>query len=248
MAHPEHADQRGHGRRARGRRGAHRSAPGRRGHVRRLHDAGDGPARQPRGEAPLHVRRRARRPAHDPGPVRGGRRDGRAPQPEPRGVVRPRAGPPGHRAIDSRRRVRRSPGRDPQRRPGPLSRAPGALLAAWRADRSGCSRSLAGPGPTTGRRRDDPRLEPDGLGRARGRRSARRGRRRGRGRRPPRAQPARPRRHRHVRPANPARRGRPRGGHDRRSRCGDRRVGHRGRVRRARRAGPAPVGASPTSA
>ncbi len=60
------ADLGGGLRRRRHRRGDDGPAPGRRDHDAELHPRRDGPGREPRGEDPLHVRRRGRLPARDP--------------------------------------------------------------------------------------------------------------------------------------------------------------------------------------
>ena len=163
-------------------------------------------------------------PLTDPGAGRRGRRHGRPPLAEPRGVVRPRPGPDGRGARP----------RPPT--PGRCSRAAirsddpvvflehrGAVLVARAtvaatAASTACAARAARPSAAPGSDVDDRRLVAHGRHGAGGRRAARRGRHRRRGHRPaqPRSRSTSTTVVASVRPdRSPGRR--PRGGRDRRA-------------------------------
>ena len=118
-----HAADRIDDRRRLDRRGGQRPAPGRRDPVRRLHLPGVQPDRVRGGADALPLEQRLRRADDDPRPVRRRRPRRALPLPVGRGVLHPRAGPEGRRAVDAVRRPRAAALVDPRRRPGALLRA-----------------------------------------------------------------------------------------------------------------------------
>ena len=111
------------------RRGGDGTAARRRAHVLRLPHPGDGPARQPGGQAPLHVRRPGRRPARRALEPRRLRRQGRAALPVARDLAHARPGPEGRRAR------RRPP------TPRACSRPPSATTTRWSSSSTSSSTS-----------------------------------------------------------------------------------------------------------
>ena len=92
-------------------------AAGRRDHVRGLPHALDRAARQPGGEAPLHVGRPAEGAADDPDAGRCRLVAGRAARAAARGVVRPHPGPEGRVPVHADRRPRDALDGDLRRQP-----------------------------------------------------------------------------------------------------------------------------------
>ncbi len=89
---------------------------------------------------------------------------GRPAQPEPGGLVRPRAGPGGGRPVLGLRRQGPPDRRDPRRQPGDFSRAQAALPGPGGARARGALRDPArqGEGPAAGHRRHHRRHADDG--------------------------------------------------------------------------------------
>ena len=191
-ARARHADLGERARRDGDRRGRGRAPARRRDHVRRLPRQCVRPARQPCGEAALHVGRAARPAAR--GALRARRRHRlRGPALAGRDVVA--AAVPRHqdrRARDRRRREAAAAGGDPRPGSGALPRAQGALRRP--GPRPGGGRSPAARHAARAPRRqrsDDPRARGHGREGAVGRGDARGRGRRVRGHRPARARAAR---------------------------------------------------------
>ena len=160
-ARAQHADLRDGDRRRRHRRRDGGDAPDRRDHVPGLHDALDGAAREPGGQAPLHVRRAAEGAADGPHAGRRGLVARRAARAAARGVVRPRPGAQGRLPLDARGRARPALVVDLRRQPRALLRAPHALPDQGRgARRDRADRARQGAHPPRGRGRDRGRHRP----------------------------------------------------------------------------------------
>ena len=118
-----HAADRIDDRRRLDRRRRQRPAPGRRDPVRRLHLPGLQPDRVRGGPDALSLEQRLRRADDHPRAVRRRRPRRALPLAVGRGVLHPRAGPQGGRAVHAVRRPRPAALVDPRRGPGPLLRA-----------------------------------------------------------------------------------------------------------------------------
>ena len=178
---------------SRHRRGDAGHAPRRRDHVRGLPDALAGAARQPGGEAPLHVRRPAEGAADRAHAGRRGLVAGRAARAAARGVVRPRPGAEGRVRLDADATCAGCSGR----RSTTTTRSSSSSTARSTGSRRRCptssSRSRSARRASTAQGEDvtvvaDRPARPRG---ARGRRGGGEGGRLGRGRRPAHAAAAR---------------------------------------------------------